>query len=144
MPDLLKYLPLIMQLVNLIPKIQDALRNKTSVIDLLNQFGPELLPVIQQIAQAFFPNLNLNPTQQAAAGALVLSPEIVRDLQTQLNRLGITDDAGQALATDGSYGARTKQAVAKFQKANNLTADGWAGAQTQAALAQAIAKLPAA
>lgn len=139
MPDFLKYLPLIMQIINLIPRIQEALRSKTSIFDIIKQYAPEVLPIFQQLGAGLFPTLD--PTQAANAGALILSTDIVRGIQTQLNTLKITDDSGAALATDGSYGQRTKQAVTKFQTANKLVADGWAGATTQAALATAVAKL---
>lgn len=140
MPDFLKYLPLIMQIINLIPKIQAAISAKTSIIDIIKQFAPEVLPIFQALGVALFPTLD--PTQAANAGALILSTDVVRGIQTQLNTLKITDDSGAALVADGSYGARTKQAVMKFQTANKLVADGWAGATTQAALASAIVKLP--
>jgi hypothetical protein len=39
---------------------------------------------------------------------------------------------------DGTYGPATEQAVAAFQKANNLTADGIVGTQTLAALTSAL------
>ncbi len=142
MPDFLKYLPIIMQIINLIPKLQAALQAKTSVIDIIKQLAPEVLPIFQQLGTGLFPSLD--PTQAANAGALILSTDVVRTIQTQLNILKVTDDSGAALVPDGSYGAKTKQAATKFQKANGLTADGWAGAMTQAALSSAVAKLPAA
>jgi peptidoglycan hydrolase-like protein with peptidoglycan-binding domain len=109
-------------------------------MDIVKQFAPEVLPVLQQLGGALFQGLN--QTQTADAGALILSTDMVRTIQTQLVMLQITDDSGAVLAPDGSYGLKTKQAVMKFQKANNLTADGWAGALTQAALSAAVAKLP--
>lgn len=48
----------------------------------------------------------------------------VKDLQTQLNKLG----AG--LSTDGVFGAKTTAAVVKFQEDNGLVQDGIAGAAT--------------
>lgn len=140
MPEFLKYLPLMMQIMNLIPKIQEALRSGTSIINLIKQFAPEVLPIFEQLGKGLFPTLD--PTQAANAGALILSTDVVRTIQTQLNTLKITDDAGQPLVIDGSYGTKTKQAVMKFQTANKLNADGWAGSQTMPALATAVAKLP--
>ena len=52
----------------------------------------------------------------------------VRKLQTALNR------AGANLTVDGSYGARTEQAVRNFQEDNGLTVDGLAGPATMRAL----------
>src|SRR5262245_60187027 len=140
--DFFQYLPTILQILRLIPQIQEALRSGASVIDLLRKFGPEVLPIIEQYGTKLFPGLS--QPQAVAAGALVLSPDIVKETQLALNRLGVTDDAGQPLAPDGSYGQKTKQAVTKFQAAHGLTPDGWAGKVTQAAIAGEVAKLPVA
>jgi peptidoglycan hydrolase-like protein with peptidoglycan-binding domain len=61
--------------------------------------------------------------------------DVVKTLQTKLNQLGYS--CGTA---DGIYGTGTKNAVASFQKANGLTADGIAGSQTQAKLASSTTK----
>lgn len=53
----------------------------------------------------------------------------VKEIQEMLNQLGY--DCG---AADGIYGARTKLAVVKFQKAQGLSTDGLAGEATIAAL----------
>lgn len=64
----------------------------------------------------------------------------VRVLQALLRGFGITDADGKALAVDGSYGAKTEQAVKKYQAANKdtdgkpLTADGKAGPKTWGSL----------
>lgn len=57
------------------------------------------------------------------------SGEDVTKLQNRLNELGFS--VGTA---DGSYGAKTENAVKAFQKAAGLTQDGIAGTKTQAAL----------
>lgn len=49
----------------------------------------------------------------------------VRRMQTKLNRLGY--NCGTA---DGIFGSNTEKQVKAFQAANNLTADGYAGAKT--------------
>lgn len=53
----------------------------------------------------------------------------VRELQTLLNRAGF--DCG---TVDGSFGARTAQAVRSFQQSRGLTADGVVGPRTWSAL----------
>ena len=54
-------------------------------------------------------------------------------LQESLNTL-----VQAGLKVDGSYGKGTQDAVKKFQQANGLTPDGWAGVETQAAIASAL------
>ena len=53
----------------------------------------------------------------------------VRTIQTKLKNWGYYSGS-----VDGIYGTSTKNAVIKFQKKNNLTADGIAGAKTLAAM----------
>jgi Putative peptidoglycan binding domain len=71
------------------------------------------------------------------APATALSPGArgtdVRRLQRALARLGYAPGS-----TDGQYGPATKAAVAKFQQASGLTADGIYGSQTRAALVAAL------
>lgn len=57
------------------------------------------------------------------------SGDEVRSIQRRLKEWGYYDGS-----VDGIYGSSTKAAVIKFQKANNLTADGVAGAATLAAI----------
>lgn len=54
-------------------------------------------------------------------------------LQESLNKL-----VGANLKVDGAYGDSTREAVKQFQTAHGLTADGWAGIQTQAAIVSAL------
>ncbi|MUG97744.1 peptidoglycan-binding protein [Scytonema sp. UIC 10036] len=61
----------------------------------------------------------------------------VRKLQTSLKELGYYDGE-----IDGKYGAVTSMAVAKFQKAKDLVADGVFGTVTQQNLKQNIKKKP--
>jgi hypothetical protein len=58
----------------------------------------------------------------------------VKTLQRALAALGFSPGAA-----DGDYGSATKKAVADFQRANGLTADGVFGPKTLAALKQALA-----
>lgn len=57
------------------------------------------------------------------------SGEEVKSIQRRLKEWGYYSGS-----VDGIYGSSTKAAVIKFQKANNLTADGVAGAATLAAI----------
>ena len=57
------------------------------------------------------------------------SGEDVRALQTTLQTLGFLNDAA-----DGKFGAKTREAVRKFQKKSGLAVDGIVGAATWAAL----------
>lgn len=63
------------------------------------------------------------------------SGEAVRQLQENLIKLGYSCGPDGA---DGEYGANTVAAVKKFQKDNNLDADGEAGSMTQAAIQKKI------
>lgn len=78
-----------------------------------------------------------NTTPTATAPSQTLSPGAtgseVKNLQESLTALGY--NPGKA---DGSYGPSTQAAVAEFQKANGLTADGIVGAATLAKLQQAL------
>ena len=70
-------------------------------------------------------------TTAGTGGSLVLgdSGSAVQNLQTALTSLGYSTGG-----TDGKFGNATLKAVKAFQKANQLTADGKAGALTQAKL----------
>jgi peptidoglycan hydrolase-like protein with peptidoglycan-binding domain len=72
----------------------------------------------------------LQPWPVLRAGANSAWPRVtVRSLQYLLN------SHGARLTADGVFGARTKAAVAAFQRARHLPADGVAGARTWGALA---------
>ncbi|MRH01954.1 peptidoglycan-binding protein [Xanthomonas sontii] len=61
----------------------------------------------------------------------------VEALQRQLNRMGVRDAQGKALAEDGRFGEHTREAVVAFQKQRGLTQDGIVGRDTRAGLAAA-------
>ncbi|MCW0455598.1 peptidoglycan-binding protein [Xanthomonas sacchari] len=61
----------------------------------------------------------------------------VEALQRQLNRMGVRDAQGKALAEDGRFGEHTREAVIAFQKQRGLTQDGIVGRDTRAGLAAA-------
>jgi Putative peptidoglycan binding domain/N-acetylmuramoyl-L-alanine amidase len=68
----------------------------------------------------------------------VTPPKImsVDDIQAALNRLG----AKPALAVDGRYGDDTHRCVEDFQRDHRCFVDGWAGAQTCAAIEAALSQ----
>ena len=68
----------------------------------------------------------------AVVKELAKPPMSIEWLQTSLNKLGAE------IAVDGKYGSGTQEAVKKFQSEHGLTADGWAGVQTQAAILDAL------
>lgn len=90
---------------------------------------PNLTPEILQLAQA-------SPTLATKLSVLKLgnTGADVQTLQTQLKDLGYYNGA-----LNGQYKADTKIAVAKFQKAQGLQADGIAGRTTQESLQAAWA-----
>ena len=133
--DLFKFLPLLMRLLQILPKIQEAVRSGTSIITLLQEFAPDLIGLIGGVGGSLFPNLIQD--NQVKVGALMMDPVKVRGIQNAINKLGIA-----TLETDGLYGQKTKDAVIAFQKAHNVTpADGWAGDVTWAAMQTEVNKL---
>lgn len=61
----------------------------------------------------------------------------VRRIQQALDRLGYRDAHGNALAVDGDFGARSREAVISFQQAHGLHVDGVVGPRTGDALNEA-------
>jgi hypothetical protein len=59
-------------------------------------------------------------------------------LQAALNQLGFTDDAGNPLTVDGAIGAKTRQALTKFQTSQGIAANGRPYPDTLAALGTAL------
>jgi peptidoglycan hydrolase-like protein with peptidoglycan-binding domain len=67
----------------------------------------------------------------------------VRALQTALNRIGLLDGRGRALAVDGKLGPLTTHAVLTAQKVLGLKQDGQVTPQLLAQIEQLAAKRPA-
>lgn len=67
--------------------------------------------------------------------------DAVKELQEDLNTLGYTDSNNAKLDIDGSFGARTEQAVKKLQKANGLVVDGSCGPKTWAKIDELLDKI---
>src|SRR5262245_46300382 len=64
-------------------------------------------------------------------------PAFVRWVQSALNQI-----AGAGLAVDGALGARTRNAIRRFQRSRRLVADGVVGPRTERALIEAGASPP--
>lgn len=62
----------------------------------------------------------------------------IRGLQQSLNQLGVRDARGRALAEDGDFGQRTREAVEALQRANGLKVDGIAGPDTLRRIGQQL------
>jgi peptidoglycan hydrolase-like protein with peptidoglycan-binding domain len=113
MEQLLRLLPVILAAAQRIPELQ------------------QILPLLTQLGTTTFPGFS--PDKAQAAAATTLDVNGVKWTQTALNLL-----LSESLQVDGVYGAATKTAVTRFQVANNLEADGWAGTKTADALRAAL------
>jgi peptidoglycan lytic transglycosylase len=113
MEQLLRLLPVILAAAQRIPELQ------------------QILPLLTQLGTTTFPGLSADKARAAAATTLDING--VKWTQTALNVL-----LNASLEVDGVYGTATKAAVARFQAANNLEADGWAGTNTADALRAAL------
>jgi murein L,D-transpeptidase YcbB/YkuD len=130
-------LPLLIRLIQLaFPQIGAAIGAGIPIVNAVTTASPDLIPLLEQIGRAVFPQLS-GVNAQSAAGTMIFNSVRTRSLQADLNRLG----AAPPLVVDGIYGAATKAAVAKFQSEHGLTVDGWAGHVTTPAIAAAVAAL---
>jgi peptidoglycan hydrolase-like protein with peptidoglycan-binding domain len=104
-----------------------------SVIQEVMTLYPDVRSLISEIA----PQLVPAATATSAQKFVYVPPDglSVTWLQQALNTL-----MNAGLTTDGVYGPATQAAVSAFQTANKLTADGWAGVATSAAIHAALAK----
>lgn len=113
MEQLLRLLPVIISAAQRIPELH------------------QILPLLTQLGITTFPGLSADKAPAAAATTLDVNG--VKWTQTALNLL-----LDASLQVDGIYGSATKAAVTRFQTANNLEADGWAGTKTADALRTAL------
>lgn len=133
--ELFKLLPLIFRLMELRPKIQEAMRVGTPLIQLLLKLAPDVIPILQGVGRELFPKLAEDLAVEA--GAQKLYDQVrVRWIQESMNALGYG-----VLRVDGDYGQKTKDAVRKFQEKHGLEADGWAGKVTGAVIQTELNKL---
>lgn len=131
----LKFLPLLFRGLELVTQVREDVRQGKDPFDIIKQQAPGVIDLFAAAGAQMWPNLSQQ--QQVAAGAQRFDIELVKSIQTNLNKLG----ALPVLNVDGSYGKLTKDAVTAFQKAHGLVADGWAGKLTQAKMAEELAKL---
>src|SRR5262249_24342019 len=132
---LITLLPIIFRAINLAPQIQEAIQSGTSTVKAVEDNAGNLLPLLAQIGKQMFPGIQ-DSLAAAAAASSMFDPSSVKWVQTALNVLHVADPA---LDVDGEYGPLTTAAVKKFQQANGLMVDGWAGDRTQQKLQQALA-----
>lgn len=126
---LIGLLPYILQGIDLARSINNQKTGGAKVIDIVQGNLPQVLDLFSGVGKTLFPELS-HPAQVAAA-AVVLDPDMTKNIQTKLNSLGLNPP----LNVDGVYGAKTKASVAAFQQAHPpLVVDGWAGAATQAVM----------
>jgi peptidoglycan hydrolase-like protein with peptidoglycan-binding domain len=135
---LITLLPIIFRAINAAPQIQEAIRTGTSTVTAVEDNAGNLLPLLTQIGKQMFPGIQ-DSLAAAAAASSMFDASTVKWVQTALNVLHI---ATPPLDVDGEYGPLTTAAIKKFQQANGLVVDGWAGDETQAKLQQAIAVRP--
>lgn len=103
-------------------------------------FGGLAIPVLSSTAQAATPIASQCTGNYTVGSA---TSNCVKLIQQGMNTLKYTDAYGRALVVDGAFGANTKAAVVKFQKAKGLTQDGIAGKNTIAALDKALGNVAA-
>jgi hypothetical protein len=134
---LIKLLPIIFRAINVAPQVQEAMRVGTPIVKAVEENAGDLLPLLKEIGKQKFPGID-EKFAPAAAASTMFDPIRIKWLQTALNALG----ANPPLDIDGEYGPMTKDAVLKFQMANKLVTDGFAGDATHSALQLTLSKKP--
>lgn len=127
-----KLLPYLMQAVDLAKQIGDMTKggmNFNKIIQIIQTKGGEVWDLLKNAGAELFPDLP--EEMQAAAGAVRFDTVTTKKIQVELNKLGL---ASPPLTEDGAYGPLTRETVRKYQEDKGLTADGWAGPETQKAL----------
>jgi len=118
-------LPLVLDAVELIPKIRDALQSEKPIVTIVKGLAPEMFDFFKKVGAQVFPELQ--EEVQAEVGATMFDTESVKWVQGDLNKRG----AAPQLTVDGVLGPMTKAAVKIFQGRHaELVVDGWPGPKT--------------
>lgn len=114
----------------------------TSLVLLLLGKREELLSIVKEATELFQKIKAVWPTLADDLTEVIPSspPPLVTEYSVLWLQQSLNELTGSKLMLDGDYGAETKAAVKKFQAANGLTVDGWAGVQTQAAMVAALGR----
>jgi hypothetical protein len=127
-PGLAPFAPLLTAAPEIIAAVQEAIRVGGPALQAVGAQAPHLLPALEALGKALFPNATSGHAE--AAARVLFHPDLTRLLQIYLNDLGFGP-----LDVDGEYGPATQAAVTKFQAANPpLEVDGWCGDATWAAM----------
>jgi murein L,D-transpeptidase YcbB/YkuD len=135
--DYFKLLSLLPAIMRIGPTIQNAVKSGASVntvITLIND--PDIQSVFRELGSQLFPNAK---QEQATTAAVVSTYDVdyTKTVQDAMNKLL---KPSPNLKVDGHYGELTKAAVTRFQQANGLVVDGWAGANTMAKIKAELGK----
>jgi peptidoglycan hydrolase-like protein with peptidoglycan-binding domain len=113
-----------------IKSVIDVANSNPEIVKGIKNLSPLVSSMLEYIGGKLFPNAK--EELKIAAGAMAaFDPNVTKWVQGALNTL-VTPSPN--LDVDGIYGPMTKAAVEKFQTDHKLTADGWAGTITRAAI----------
>lgn len=127
---------LIWKLVKLRPQLTQIYDEAKPIIEKLPPLIKAAQPVIKEVQEAW---PHLGPLIQAVVAEL--SPDLLKPVDEHYDVKWVQDSLnklGAHIEVDGDYGPQTKEAVKHFQKAHNLTPDGWCGTETSAAIHDAL------